>query len=46
MRGKFYAKWLLANKKAEWIRWRCDKVTGFWVEIARRLAAARPDLKL
>ena len=46
MRGKSYAQWLLANKKEEWIQWRCDKVTGFWVEIARRLAAARPDLKL
>lgn len=46
LRGKAYAAWLLANAREEWIRWRCSVVTGFWVRMARKIAAARPDLKL
>ena len=46
LRGKAYATWLKANAREEWIRWRCSVVTGFWVRMAKKLAAARPDLKL
>ena len=46
MRGKAYADWLLANAYEPWVQWRCRQVSGFWVKIARKLAAARPDLKL
>ena len=46
MRGKAYANWLLANAYEPWVQWRCRQVSGFWVKIARKLAAARPDLKL
>ena len=45
-RGKAYADWLLANAYEPWVQWRCKQVSGFWVKIARKLAAARPDLKL
>ena len=45
-RGKAYADWLLANAYEPWVQWRCRQVSGFWVKIARKLAAARPDLKL
>ena len=46
MRGKAYAEWLLKNAYEPWVKWRCRQVSGFWVKIARKLAAARPDLKL
>lgn len=46
MRGKAYAKWLMENAYEPWVQWRCRKVSGFWVKIARKLAAVRPDLKL
>ena len=46
MRGKAYAAWLRANAWNDWIQWRCDEVTAFYAGVARKLAAARPDLKL
>ena len=46
LRGQDYAGWLRANAWETWIQWRCDQVTAFYVEIARKLAATRPDLKL
>ena len=46
LRGKDYAEWLRANCWDRWIRWRCDIVTAFYVRMAKKLAAARPDLKL
>jgi hypothetical protein len=46
MRGKAYAQWLLKNAYEPWVKWRCRQVSGFWVKIAHKLAAARPDLKL
>ena len=46
LRGKGYADWLRANAWDEWLRWRCDVVTDFYVKEARKLAAKRPDLKL
>ena len=46
LRGKVYADWIRANAFDAWIDWRCEKVAAFYREIARRLAAARSDLKL
>ena len=46
LRGKDYAAWLRANCWEKWIQWRCDQVTGFYARQAKKLAAARPDLKL
>lgn len=46
LRGRAYAVWLRENAYEKWVSWRCAVVTGFWVEQARKLAAARPDLKL
>lgn len=46
LRGKAYATWLHANCWEQWLQWRCDQVTAFYVRMARKLAAVRPDLKL
>ena len=46
LRGKAYAKWLRENAWDAWVQWRCDYTTAFYAQIARKLAAARPDLKL
>ncbi len=46
LRGKAYAKWLRENAWDKWVQWRCDVTTAFYAQVARRLAAARPDLKL
>ena len=46
LRGKAYAKWLKENAWDAWVQWRCDVTTAFYSQIARKLAAARPDLKL
>lgn len=45
-RGRAYAEWILTNAREKWIDWRCSVVTSFWVKMAKKLAAARPDLKL
>jgi len=45
-RGRLYADWLLSNAREKWIRWRCKVCTDFWIEMARKLAKARGDLKL
>lgn len=46
MRGKAYADWLRANAWEDWLQWRCDEFANFYAGVARKLAAARPDLKL
>ena len=46
LRGKAYYEWLMANKKQQWIDWRCDKFTEFYARMAKILSDARPDLKL
>jgi hypothetical protein len=46
LRGADYAKWLRANAWEDWLQWRCDVVTDFYVAQAKKLAARRPDLKL
>ena len=46
LRGADYAKWLRATAWEDWLQWRCDLVTDFYVAQAKKLAAKRPDLKL
>ena len=46
LRGAAYAAWLRANAWEDWIQWRCDQVTAFYAQQARKLAERRPDLKL
>jgi hypothetical protein len=46
MRGKAYYEWLMANAREQWIDWRCRAVAQFYLRIAERLRAARPDLRL
>jgi len=46
LRGKAYAAWLMANAREAWVDWRCREVARFYKQIAARLAAARPDLRL
>lgn len=46
LRGKAYAAWLMANARDAWVAWRCREVARFYKQIASRLAAARPDLRL
>ncbi len=46
LRGKACAAWLMANAREEWVAWRCREVARFYKQIAARLAAARPDLRL
>ena len=48
LRGRRYAEIIKGDPElfAKWIDWRCEQVAAFYREIARRLAAARPDLKL
>lgn len=46
LRGKRYAEWLLANAREQWIAWRCKEVTRWFKQLAARVAAARPDLRL
>ncbi len=40
------ARWLLGEKRAEWINWRCRKLREFYGELASRLQSSRRDLKL
>lgn len=46
LRGKAYADWLTNTCAAAWTDWRCRQVAAFWRDMAKRLQAARPDLKL
>ncbi len=39
-------EWLMANKKQEWIDWRCRKYTELYCRIRDRVLKGRPDLKL
>ncbi|NLC55426.1 MAG: hypothetical protein GX774_01135 [Armatimonadetes bacterium] len=42
------ADWILGDPKrrAAWVRWRCEQMTRFYVEVARRLRKAGPHAKL
>ncbi len=46
LRGKAYHDWLRANAWDAWLGWRCRYFAEFWGGIARRMAEARPDLRL
>ena len=46
LRGKAYFEWIRDNAMEQWLDWRCDVVSAFWGKMARKLLAARPDLKL
>ena len=46
LRGKAYAEWLRKNAWEDWLQWRCDVVTDFYVNEAKKLAQRRSDLKL
>ena len=46
LRGKAYYEWLMANRRKEWVDWRCDKFTEFYARMAKILSDARPDLRL
>ena len=39
-------QWLMANARQQWIDWRCRALRAFYGEVAERLAAKRPDLRL
>ena len=39
-------QWLVGEKRAEWMQWRCRKLTDFYARLARILSSARSDLKL
>ncbi len=38
--------WLMANARAEWTDWRCEKMTEIYDWVKNRLRETRPDLKL
>ncbi len=40
------AEWLLKNKQAEWIQWRCDKVTDLYRRIVAMVREVDPDLEV
>lgn len=46
LRGKAYANWIQKNCYNDWIQWRCNIVTDYYIAIAKKLAAKRPDLQL
>ncbi|MEW6359477.1 MAG: LamG domain-containing protein [Planctomycetota bacterium] len=39
-------RWIMANAKEQWIDWRCRAIHEYYMRIARKLAAKRPDLRL
>jgi hypothetical protein len=39
-------RWLMENAREKWIQWRCRKIHDYYAQIARKLAAKRPDLRL
>ena len=39
-------QWLIANARAQWIEWRCEKITALYTLIRDRLREFRPDLKV
>ena len=39
-------EWLRATAWEKWLDWRCRKIHDYYMEIAKLLAARRPDLKL
>ncbi len=45
-RAQKYAKWLKENAWEKWRTWRCETAGAFWIEQARKIKAARPDLRL
>ncbi len=42
------ADWILNNpqRRSQWVQWRCEMMTDFYQEVARRLAQANPQAKL
>lgn len=38
--------WLMANARAEWINWRCKKLTGVILDTRDRIVQRRPECKL
>ncbi len=40
------ARWLLSQKRREWVNWRCRRLRQLYGELASRLEAARADLRL
>jgi len=40
------ARWLLSQKRGEWVNWRCRRLRRLYGELASRLEAARADLTL
>jgi hypothetical protein len=46
--GRFAGRyrWIMANAKAAWIDWRCEKIAELYARVASRLRRARPDLRL
>jgi len=46
LRGKLYYNWIMSNARDKWIDWRCEKIAEWYKNIAKRMAAKRPDLKL
>ena len=41
-----YAAWLRANAWEKWRSWRCETAGAFWIAQAKKLKAARSDLRL
>ncbi len=39
-------RWIMAHARERWIAWRCRQIHALYQEVARRLRARRPDLKL
>jgi hypothetical protein len=38
--------WLMANAKADWIAWRCQKITELYTKVRNRVQQIRPDLQV
>jgi hypothetical protein len=45
-RAEKYASWLKANAWDKWLKWRCEEVSNFWIAQAKKIKAARSDLRL
>ena len=45
-RAAKYAAWLKANAWEKWRTWRCETAGAFWIAQARKIKAARSDLRL
>jgi hypothetical protein len=38
-------RWLMENAREAWVAWRCQKIHGFYKELAAMVKAKRPDLQ-